>query len=216
MRRHLPILDDRFLDNLGVAAPCDADWNAMKGDARVRHCPACRQNVYNLSSMSRREAAGLIAEREGKVCIRMLQRSDGTLVTSDCRELLRRARQRGVFAYAVALVLAMAVSVGLRAWGAYALWSWLEERQSPRLMGAMVAPVPITGEPATVPIVEAPRMIKGEMVVRPHPDPRVLMGGPMVPVPRKHQKLMGKPAARPIVVQHCDPNSDPLCCGGID
>jgi hypothetical protein len=161
MRRHLKVLDERILDDVGVAAPCDADWNSMKGDERVRHCPACRQNVYNLSAMTRREAVDLVAAREGRVCIRMLRRTDGTLVTRDCRELLCRARQRGLVAYAVALVLLLAVNLGLRAWGAYALWSWWEDRQAP-LMGAMVPPPPVADEP---------REVKGEMVVRPQAAP---------------------------------------------
>jgi hypothetical protein len=137
MRHQLPIVDERILDNVGVAAPCDADWSAMKGDDRVRHCPSCRQNVYNLSAMSRHEAAQLVAQREGRVCIRMLRRTDGTLVTRDCRELLRRAKQRGWFVYTVALALLMVAHLGLRAWGAYALWTWLEKRDAPMLMGEM-------------------------------------------------------------------------------
>ena len=176
MRRRLPILDDRILDDVGVAAPCDADWNAMKGDERVRHCPACRQNVYNLSAISRREAVDLIAEREGRVCIRMLRRADGTLVPRDCRELLRRARQRGLFAYAVALVLFLAVQIGLRAWGAYALWSWWEERHASRFMGAPVPPappIPIMGGPVQAPPVEIPRhKTMGKMIMRPKAKPQ--------------------------------------------
>ena len=41
-----------FLDTLAVASPCPASWDAMEGDDRVRYCPRCRQNVYNLTAMS--------------------------------------------------------------------------------------------------------------------------------------------------------------------
>ena len=43
---------DSLLDRVSVAAPCSADWGAMDGDARVRHCGQCEKNVYNLSSMT--------------------------------------------------------------------------------------------------------------------------------------------------------------------
>ena len=40
------------LDNIRVAAPCNADWNDMTGDDRVRHCGSCSKKVYNLSDMA--------------------------------------------------------------------------------------------------------------------------------------------------------------------
>ena len=43
-RAKLPILD-----NIRVATPCSADWNAMTGDDRVRACGSCKKHVYNLS-----------------------------------------------------------------------------------------------------------------------------------------------------------------------
>ncbi len=68
----------------------------------VRHCDLCRLNVYNLSAMTRREAEDLIAQREafpeGRLCIQMTRRLDGTVVTRDCaplRRALRLARLAG-------------------------------------------------------------------------------------------------------------------------
>jgi hypothetical protein len=40
--------------------------------------------VYNLSAMSEAEAHKLIAQREGRVCVRFYQRRDGTVLTTDC------------------------------------------------------------------------------------------------------------------------------------
>ena len=61
MTRRLPVfnpaLDDSFLDDIQIATPCSASWDDMRGDDRVRHCGDCRMNVYNLSEMTRAEAA---------------------------------------------------------------------------------------------------------------------------------------------------------------
>ncbi len=81
------------LDNLTIASPCTADWNAMAGDDRVRHCPQCRLNVYNLSELSRPQAEQLLKEKEGKLCVRYFQRHDGTILTQNCPAALRRAQQ---------------------------------------------------------------------------------------------------------------------------
>jgi hypothetical protein len=164
MPRHLPIFDERCLDDIGVANPCDADWTAMKGDDRVRHCPSCRLNVYNLSAMTRREAAALITAREGRLCVRMLRRTDGTLITQDCRERLRAARRRGVWAFAVALAIVCITQLGLRVVGLGALLSWYHQRQdATTTMGDVAsprppAPLPVMGDPAALPAGSPPQI----------------------------------------------------------
>lgn len=95
----LPVLED-----VRVAAPCRADWASMQGDDRVRACGACKQNVYDLSAMTRDEALALINEREGRVCVRFYRRADGTILTKDCGVGVKRRRRRRVI---VAGVLAM-------------------------------------------------------------------------------------------------------------
>ncbi len=73
----------------------------MDGDERVRFCRECNRNVYNLSAMTDAEARRVVAEREGRLCVRFYQRRDGTVLTSDCpvaqkRSFLRtRARLDG-------------------------------------------------------------------------------------------------------------------------
>ena len=73
-----------LLDAVEVRSPCLAAWDAMTGDDRVRHCTRCRQNVYNLSGMTRREAESLLQEHGVSVCVRYYRRADGTVVTGDC------------------------------------------------------------------------------------------------------------------------------------
>ncbi len=72
------------LENIKIASPCSADWETMIGDARKRFCGDCRQNVYNLSGMSRSEAENLLIQSEGRVCVRYFRRTDGTVLTKDC------------------------------------------------------------------------------------------------------------------------------------
>jgi hypothetical protein len=82
------------LDNLRVATPCHASWEAMKGDERARFCGECRKHVYNLSAMSRAEATSLLAERGETLCVRFYQRADGTVLTGDCPVGVRLIRRR--------------------------------------------------------------------------------------------------------------------------
>jgi hypothetical protein len=88
-RQKLPVLE-----NVAIAAPCKASWDAMVGDARVRFCGQCEKNVYNLSAMPRDEAEALLAAREGKMCVRLYKREDGTVMTSDCPVGVKRRRRR--------------------------------------------------------------------------------------------------------------------------
>jgi hypothetical protein len=101
--RRLPVVDD-----VRVAAPCPADWDSMVGDARVRFCGACARNVYNLSAMTRAEAQALLVEKEGRLCVRYFQRTDGTLLTADCPVGIRRRRRRRRVVAAAALVASAA------------------------------------------------------------------------------------------------------------
>jgi hypothetical protein len=83
------------LDDIRVATPCNADWDDMSGDERVRFCGKCEKNVYNLSAMSRLEAEALVRDNEGgRRCVRFFQRPDGTVLTQDCPVGVRNAQWR--------------------------------------------------------------------------------------------------------------------------
>jgi hypothetical protein len=104
------------LENLKIASPCSVSWASMTGDERVRACAQCRLNVYNISEMTRAEAEALIAEKEGKLCVRIYRRADGTILTRDCPVGLRAARLKlaRMFAAAAALIASVAGGFGLR------------------------------------------------------------------------------------------------------
>ena len=109
------------LEQIQISSPCSVPWDSMRGDDRVRFCRECRQNVFNVEAMTRAEAERLIAEREGRVCIRMLRRPDGTVVTADCWARLRAARRRGLIPFLGMLLVVgwaqlAAMRFGLRAW----------------------------------------------------------------------------------------------------
>ncbi len=82
------------LNNVRVATPCPAEWDGMIGTDRVRFCGQCQLNVYNMSSMSRREAESLIARTEGRLCVRFYRRKDGSIITQDCPVGLRALKRR--------------------------------------------------------------------------------------------------------------------------
>jgi hypothetical protein len=81
------------LEDVRVASPCRADWSRMEGNDRVRFCQSCAKNVYNLSSLSKVDAEKLIAEKEGKLCVRYYQREDGTILTDNCPVGLKIVRR---------------------------------------------------------------------------------------------------------------------------
>lgn len=83
-----------------VASPCSEKWESMTGDERVRHCAKCRLDVFNLAQLSEAEARALLEGKTGRVCGRIFQRRDGTVLTKDCPVGLARARRQ------VALVVA--------------------------------------------------------------------------------------------------------------
>lgn len=131
--RHL----DR-LDSLRIVTPCDVPWSSMVGDGAVRFCGQCRKNVYDVSAMTRDEALETIARTEGRVCLRLARRRDGTIATGDCWARLRRARRRGTLAFLAVLPLVLATELWVACLGLRAL----SDRLRPRPRDWRVAPLP--------------------------------------------------------------------------
>ncbi len=82
------------LDKIKIASPCGANWNEMIGDGRKRHCAECKLNVYNLSDMTKREAENFLINSEGRVCLRIYRRKDGTIITKDCPVGLAKLKKK--------------------------------------------------------------------------------------------------------------------------
>lgn len=77
----------------------------MHGDDRVRFCSRCQLNVYNFSEMSADEIQALVKNREGRLCARIYQRSDGRTMTADCPIPFAKARRRMAYYLAAALMV---------------------------------------------------------------------------------------------------------------
>lgn len=125
------------MNDMQIAAPCDVGFENMQGDDRVRFCTSCKMNVYNIGEMSAEEAQNLIENTEGRLCLRLYQRKDGTVITDNCPIGLRNIRNRLVRVGIFALVFS---SLG---------WLSGEQAHSQGLVGA-----PIDGRPHYGPIGE--------------------------------------------------------------
>ena len=98
------------LDQLRIASPCNADWSAMRGDERSRHCEQCEMSVFHLSSMRRKEAEQLLSEQAGRLCVRVTLDAEGMVKTADPPAV----RRRGWFARAASwLTLLVGGSLGV-------------------------------------------------------------------------------------------------------
>jgi hypothetical protein len=110
-----------ILNDLRIASPCQASWDKMKGNDRVRFCDLCSRHVYSISNLTTTEASDLIQQAEGRrhLCVRLYRRKDGTVLTGDCPVGLRYALRRRLIRLATSGVL-LAVAVRSGVW-VYAL-----------------------------------------------------------------------------------------------
>jgi hypothetical protein len=138
------------LEGVRVAAPCPADWEKMVGDERVRYCGECSLHVYNLSGMTKREAEGLVANAEGRLCVRYYRRADGSILTRNCPTGLRAVRQR------VSRVAGAALSAALGFFAGAGLNFGFGLAPPRHTMGAMVAVPDAPGREAPPPVDERP------------------------------------------------------------
>ncbi len=196
-KKTLPILNS--LDDVRVASPCDASWDAMRpvtdsDGARARFCGSCEKNVYDLSAMTRKDAMDLIERHEGRCCVRFYQRQDGTVLTEDCpvgvRALLKRAERRTLLA-AAAGVGAIAAFVAFLAGQNNPVSCQLQtiEQHIENITPPPLPPEPVAPLMGAMPPPEAIEM--GEMVAPPRPTP-IKMGKIKAP-PRetKGRMVMG-------------------------
>jgi hypothetical protein len=178
-----------LLENARIGTRCNARWSAMEGDDRVRFCGECRKNVYNLSALPRAEAERLLQEREGRICIRLYKRADGTVMTADCPVGVRRLRVRrvvGMTAGLGAAVLAVTTAVWRRPAppaSSSALITAVPDEAAP----SVTAPRPVpetTPDPPDQGVEQLPELAPPP----PSPQPRIAM-------PRSHRRPhMGKVA----------------------
>lgn len=140
-----------LLDDIRIASPCTANWNEMTGTDSVRFCGECKLNVYNLSNMTSAEAADLVGRTEGRLCVRLYRRKDGTTITKDCPVGLRAAVRRATRAAGAVLTAVFGLFSGVVARTAWAdapeetcssssTMTVAESEEPPVVMGKIAAP----------------------------------------------------------------------------
>jgi hypothetical protein len=165
-------------------------WEQLAGNDRVRFCGHCQQNVYNVASLTMDEATALIQRCEGRVCMRLQRRADGTVITRDCFHVVRRARER-----IVGTALGLAV-MALGFWtGMVGLREKMEARFVPPPPPRCPPPPPAPPEP------EIPEWLmrgapdrQGGVGVRHRSRERVLGHKPKLPAPAMPQPPPQPPA----------------------
>ncbi len=98
---------------LRIASPCEESWESMQGDGRSRFCARCKLNVFNVKDLSELELRALFVKTEGKLCGRVYQRKDGTVLTKDCPTGLAKVRRKALAGMMLAVSLVVAV-IGFR------------------------------------------------------------------------------------------------------
>jgi hypothetical protein len=119
-----------LLERIHVKTPCDADWDSMSGDERVRFCAHCERHVNDLSRLTRAEALKLVTRSGGRLCVRYVSLPGGQLVTADAPpaplyRITRRASRiaAGAFTAAIGLSAGVAAQAQSNAGGAPAVQS---------------------------------------------------------------------------------------------
>jgi hypothetical protein len=159
------------LDQVQIASPCHVSWDEMRGDEQVRFCSHCKLQVYNLSEMPQDEAESLVRQREGRLCIRLYRRHDGTVLTRDCPVGIRALRRRLVRSVAALAGLLLAM-IGGTALGSFCNRSLPGSFRRPaEAFANWVQPQP-------------PIMEMGDMVMGAVAPPTACGPGPVTPQPQ--------------------------------
>src|SRR5687768_2946411 len=99
-------------DRINIPAPCDADWDSMIGNDRVRFCEHCKLDVTNLSVLTRPEAMRLVERSKGRLCVRFVTRANGRVLTKQLprkvHQIARRASRIAAGAFSATLSLSSA------------------------------------------------------------------------------------------------------------
>jgi hypothetical protein len=164
------------LNNVKIASPCPANWDAMNGNDKVRFCAECKLNVYNLSGMKKAEAENLLRNTEGRLCVRYFRRADGTVLTQNCPVGWRAVKRRvsNLAVAACTLVLSILGTFAFTADGK-------NEKLIGRLLPVLTTPTPA---PPDIPLMGA--------IAMPSPTPKQTPKATPTP---KGEYLMGDVAA---------------------
>lgn len=71
------------LEQITIPNPCTNNWEQMIGNDQIRFCNQCSSQVFDLSKMTKKQVEGLVTEKQGNLCARIIRRADGTIQTID-------------------------------------------------------------------------------------------------------------------------------------
>jgi outer membrane protein OmpA-like peptidoglycan-associated protein len=147
---------------LRVENPCSASWEQMTGGERSRRCPACAQDVQNLSAMTELEAtAVLLVFGAGGLCVRYEQDASGLIKHAE-------PKRRPALAPSRATSSLVAAALGIAACAPAAPVAPPPEAPAP---ARPIAPVAAVDPPAAAP--SAPPSSRSELAL-PASDPAPL------------------------------------------
>ncbi len=183
--------------NLSIAEPCHADWNAMTGGEQKRFCGSCDKHVHHLSAMTRREATQLMAT-EVSPCVRYAHDARTGEVLFAKRKVRATAPAHQIHGAAKLLASAALIATSLSA------CDWPQHTEH-ALMGAIAAPyaMPVDVKPTTSvkpqsePTDVAPKPVVEPQVepnIEPQIEPQIEMLGEIAPQP---MPLQGAPEYMP-------------------
>lgn len=101
------------LESINIPSPCEADWDSMQGNDHVRFCSHCNLSVHNISAMTRAEAMRLVAQSEGRLCVRYYRKPSGEILNAipyRLHQIKRRASRLAAGAFTAALSLSAIAS----------------------------------------------------------------------------------------------------------
>lgn len=102
----------RSFDRINIPAPCEADWDSMIGNDKVRFCEHCNLQVTNLSSLTHQAAINLVERSQGRLCVRLEKRAGGGLIMKQSaprlHQIARRASRLAAGAFSATLSIASA------------------------------------------------------------------------------------------------------------
>src|SRR5215475_12685778 len=90
------MLSGRRVRELTIANPRRESCGAMAGGETERFCAVCNRSVYDLSMLTRRQAAELLDNNAGKVCGRINYDERGNQIFAKERNAIERLMQISV------------------------------------------------------------------------------------------------------------------------
>jgi len=101
-------MPNNFRDHIRIESPCDADWDSMVGNDRVRFCEHCKLTVNDIDNFTSKELRRLLLTSRGRICFRYREPS---LVLPNLHQIVpRRVARFAAGAFSAALSLSAAAA----------------------------------------------------------------------------------------------------------